>query len=277
MNSSITAEFKNQADSILGTLFIIGGGKRSPELIRSMLDEANLQKDDYILIIPSASSEPDSACYYSSLQFKGLTTNAIACIYPDSIENDQGILDSISNAQLIYMSGGDQSRLMQYLKNNNVKLALWDAYKKGATLAGTSAGAAVMSDIMITGDQRYVEEYSPTFDRIQKGNLIVDQGLGFLTNIIIDQHFIVRSRYNRMFSALLEYPDKTVSGIDESTALIVHQDSMKVSGESQIVVAQLAGAIDTEGSNVAMQNIQLSIYKNGDHFTLNKKESKSHN
>lgn len=277
MNSSITAEFKNQADSILGTLFIIGGGKRSPELIRSMLDEANLQKDDYILIIPSASSEPDSACYYSSLQFKGLTTNAIACIYPDSIENDQGILDSISNAQLIYMSGGDQSRLMQYLKNNNVKLALWDAYKKGATLAGTSAGAAVMSDIMITGDQRYVEEYSPTFDRIQKGNLIVDQGLGFLTNIIIDQHFIVRSRYNRMFSALLEYPDKTVIGIDESTALIVHQDSMKVSGESQIVVAQLAGAIDTEGSNVAMQNIQLSIYKNGDHFTLNKKESKSHN
>jgi cyanophycinase len=277
MNSSITAEFKNQADSILGSLFIIGGGKRSPKLIRSMLDEANLQKDDYILIIPSASSEPDSACYYSSLQFKGLTTNAIACIYPDSIENDQVILDSISNAQLIYMSGGDQSRLMKYLKNNNVKLALWDAYKNGATLAGTSAGAAVMSDIMITGDQRYVEEYSPTFDRIQKGNLIVDQGLGLLTNIIIDQHFIVRSRYNRMFSALLEYPDKTVIGIDESTALIVHQDSMKVSGESQIVVAQLAGAIDTEGSNVAMPNIQLSIYKNGDHFTLNKKESKSHN
>jgi cyanophycinase len=277
MDSSNSPDSKNVANAALGKLFIIGGGKRPPELIQSMLEEANLKDDDYILIIPSASSEPDSACYYSSLQFKGLSDNALFCIYLDSLENKQESLDSIANARLIYMSGGDQRLLMRYLRNEKVKYALWNAYQNGATLAGTSAGAAVMSEIMITGDQHFVPEYSPTFDRIQKGNLMVEQGLGFLNDVIIDQHFIVRSRYNRMFSALLEYPDKTVIGIDESTALIVSQDSMKVSGKSQVVVAQLAGAIELDGNSVGMQNIEVNIYKNGDHFTLNKEVRKSHN
>ena len=94
---------------------------------------------------------------------------------------------------------------MRIIKNTPVKEAIREARNNGALIAGTSAGASVMSKRMITGNALMDTVLSPTFKRLSKGNLELKEGLGLLDSVIIDQHFVVRSRYNRMLSAIMEY------------------------------------------------------------------------
>jgi len=246
-----------------GGLFIIGGGSRPSEMIDKLIELSNL-KEGYGYILPMASAD-DSAYYYANKQFaeKGLTD------LKDYTKGGVQLLDSIENAALIYMAGGDQRRLMEVLSEKE-REAIRKAYERGAVIAGTSAGAAVMSKKMITGDEKKHPEYHPTFRTIEKDNIIFDDGLGLLpNNIIIDQHFIYRSRYNRLLTAILEMPDHTGFGIDESTALFVKNDSATVIGEWQVV-----SFLNTDQQSAIQngllggQNIELNIYLPNEKFKL---------
>jgi cyanophycinase len=151
--------------------------------------------------------------------------------------------------------------------------AIHFAYDNGSVVAGTSAGAAVMSKHMITGNQlRGDTEYHATFDRIWNKNIEFEEGLGLVdSTIIIDQHFVVRSRYNRMISALESYPTFTCIGIDESTAIIVHQKQIKVAGESQVIVMlQPKNIRATSEGLIKFDAVNMRIYTSGDSFTTGK-------
>ena len=124
---------------------------------------------------------------------------------------------------------------MQAVLNTPVYNAIHQAYKSGSTIAGTSAGAAVMSRFMITGKQLLDTVYKETFNKLWDKNIEFEQGLGLLQNTIIDQHFLKRNRYNRLISALAAHPDLVCVGIDESTAIIVHESKAAVVGESQVI------------------------------------------
>src|SRR5690606_2849352 len=112
-------------------------------------------------------------------------------------------LDSLKKAKLIYITGGDQNRFMEIVRDTPLHETIKEAYSGGSTIAGTSAGAAVMSRIMITGDQKTVQDYGD-FEKIWFDNVVTQEGLSLLENVVIDQHFIVRSRYNRLISVLAE-------------------------------------------------------------------------
>src|SRR4051794_25051208 len=110
---------------------------------------------------------------------------------------------------------------MRVVINTPVYKAIHAAYQNGATIAGTSAGAAVMSRYMITGKELVGDTTSnATFKKLRNKNIEFEEGLGLLQFDIIDQHFIVRSRYNRLLSALARFPAFTCIGIDEATAII---------------------------------------------------------
>ena len=101
--------------------------------------------------------------------------------------------------------------------------------------------------------------------------VLVAAGLGLLTNASIDQHFIVRSRYNRLLSAIAKYPDLTCIGIDEATAIIVTGNQVKVVGESQVVVMKRpVGLKVTDKGLIKMKDLSFSIYTSGDSFDLGK-------
>ena len=252
-----------------GKLFIIGGGKRPLSLMAEMVNAADLSKDDYIAILPMASIEPDTAFYYAKIQFQEVTDVPVYQVFFDSSGvYPQGLLDTLRGAKLIYMTGGDQNRLMRVGKQTAFKDALKVAYTNGSTIAGTSAGAAVMSKIMITGDQRFVPAYEPTFDRLWKDNLLTAEGMGFLENTIIDQHFIARSRYNRILSCLAAYPEKMVIGIDESTAILVEGDSATVVGTSQIVVIENTQIIPQTDTLLRLEHVSLSVLPKGSKFKI---------
>ena len=93
---------------------------------------------------------------------------------------------------------------------------------------------------------------------------------GLLDSAIIDMHFIVRSRYNRLLTAVAMYPTLHCIGIDEGTAIIVHRNKATVAGASQVIVFRHPEHLQiTKDKEIKMDNVHLSIYTAGDTFTIN--------
>ncbi|CAM4051816.1 cyanophycinase [Flavobacterium weaverense] len=261
----------SQAQNPKGKLFIIGGGDRSDALMTQLISVAELTTKDYIVVLPMSSGEPIESFNYFKSQFKKLTPNPIIMMnYDKTMVNNKVLNDSLQNAKLIFISGGDQTRFMDVVKNTSVYTAIHKAYENGSTIAGTSAGAAVMCQHMITGNQKLQTKYSETFDNIRYDNLETTVGLGLIKNVIIDQHFMKRSRYNRLISALVEFPDHIGIGIDESTALIVRNKEIEIAGESEVIVVKKPkGIIKSRKNNlVSIKNLEMAIYFEGQKFKI---------
>jgi len=252
-----------------GSLFIIGGGKRPPSMIQEMVKTANLETEDYIVVLPMATAYPDEATISIAKEIGAYSSNKIVgfnFIKGEALKPSR--LDSLKKAKLIYITGGDQNRFMEIVRDTPLHETIKEAYSGGSTIAGTSAGAAVMSRIMITGDQKTVQDYGD-FEKIWYDNVVTQEGLGLLENVVIDQHFIVRSRYNRLISVLAEFPEHFAIGIDEGTAIVVHKNKAKVVGESQVVVLSKPEKIsDRESKLVSFDNLNFSLLSPGDCFLL---------
>lgn len=251
-----------------GNLFIIGGGDRPDSLMQALLQTAQLTPKDYIVVLPMSSEEPDTSFYYFHEQIKTLCKNTIANLnFTKDNATDKKWLDSLRKAKLIFITGGDQSRFMQVVLHTPIYEAIHQAYENGATISGSSAGAAVMSEFMITGNQlRGDTTYHATFDRLWDHNIEFSEGLGLLHSIIIDQHFIVRSRYNRLLSAIYEKRGYTGIGIDESTAIIYHNHQITVRGLRQVLVFKDMENARVVNGLIKFSNIHLAIYTSGDRF-----------
>lgn len=224
---------KNQ---LKGHLFIIGGGEKTDGLMKELLKTSGISANDYIIVLPMSSEIPDSSIIWAKEDFSSAgANNVIGFNFRENGFVLESQLDSIRKAKLIFISGGDQSRFMKVVGKGPVYSAIHEAYKNGSTIAGTSAGAAVMSKKMITGNT-LKHEYSAKYHSIEADNIEITAGLGLLENVIVDQHFIKRQRLNRLISVSIENPDELCIGIDESTAIVVSGNSFRVSGENQVIV-----------------------------------------
>ena len=154
-------------------------------MMNELIDLAGIRTDGYIYILPMASSVPDSSIMWAKEDFdvtgvkKVFGFNFLAGI--TQLQKTQ--LDSLRNARLIYISGGDQSRFMSVVINTPVMDAIHQAYRNGSVIAGTSAGAAVMSKKMITGNQKKHPESDAGFVTIESDNIEISEGLGFLNTM----------------------------------------------------------------------------------------------
>jgi cyanophycinase len=267
---SITAQKGTAA--IKGKLFIIGGGDRSKELMQTLIATADMKPGDYTVVLPMSSAYPDTSFYYFKDDYDAVCKNVIVCFnFTKQTSNDKNWLDSLEHARLIFITGGDQFRFMNIVLNTPIYQAIHNAYKNGATIGGTSAGAAVMSKYMITGNQLTDTIYSATFPVIHKDNIEMKEGLGLLSSAIIDQHFIVRSRYNRLLSAIAKYPALPCIGIDEATAIVVQGSRVKVTGESQVIVLKHPEHLQiTSKGLIKLHDLLFSIYTDGDEFSIDK-------
>ena len=251
-----------------GKLFIIGGGSRPDFLVDRMIKEAGLKSGETVAIFPHASEEQDSSFYYAKQQFEKRNLKALDCAFKKDEKLSPSKLDSLKTAKLIYIGGGDQVRFMEIINSNpEVKNLLESAYQNGKMIAGTSAGAAVMSEVMITGNQLKYKDYENTFDNIEIKNVETKQGLGFIKTAVIDQHFVVRSRYNRLLSLIIENPTYKGIGIDEGTAILVKNGSAEVVGRAQVIVFKNPKqSKKLNGDKLGAQGITLDIYLNGEKF-----------
>ncbi|NBC08175.1 MAG: cyanophycinase [Bacteroidetes bacterium] len=255
-----------------GKLFIIGGGKRPPALVRSLIEASGIDTTGHAVILPMSSSEPDTAAYYAMRQFTdlGLSREKFRSIDFEKGQYSAAAVDSIRQATLIYITGGDQNKFMEVVSNSPVYDAIHEAYQKGATIAGTSAGAAVMSKQMITGNEYRHPEYTGDFRTIESENMEIDRGLGLLNSAIIDQHFIWRMRMNRLITVVLEHPEQIGIGIDESTAILVEKGRVATVHGGYQVIALRHPTADTsvQDSLLGGRGLRLDVLLPGDTLHL---------
>jgi cyanophycinase len=256
-----------------GTLFIIGGGDRPPSLMEELVAVSNMKAGDYVAVLPMSSASPDTSFYYFKTDLKPVCNNAIVNLnFKSSEVNNKLRLDSLAKAKMIFITGGDQERFMDVVLNTPVYDAIHQAYKNGATIAGTSAGAAVMSKFMITGNELVGDTtLKSTFRKVVDKNLEIKPGLGLVLNVVVDQHFIVRSRYNRLLSAIARFPELVCVGVDEETAIIVSGNKVRVAGNSQVVVISKPDKLKIiDNGLIKMKDLRFSIFTAGDTFSIGK-------
>jgi cyanophycinase len=238
-----------------------------------LVSASRIDKEGYAVILPMSSGEPDTSAFYAIKQFTDLglppskfrSYNFRKGTYPEAA------IDSLSNARLIYITGGDQNRFMEVVANSPVYDAIHEAYQSGATIAGTSAGAAVMSEKMITGNEHRHPKYTGNFRTIESNNMEIGEGLGLLSTAIIDQHFIWRMRMNRLITVVLDHPAQTGIGIDESTAILVENGNLATvfGGYQVITLRHRSGPTTTRDSLLGGRGLELNILLPGDTLHLN--------
>jgi cyanophycinase len=142
-----------------------------------------------------------------------------------------------------------------------------ERYEAGAAVGGTSAGAAIMSKVMLTGDDRNGKEALSEFG---PGAYKTREGMGFLpTNVVVDQHFLRRGRENRLFSVIMEHPDCLGLGIDEATALVVKNGQAKVLGQRSVMVFDPAGM---KLNGASFRNLHIHVLRSGQSINLATRE-----
>jgi len=186
-------------------------------------------------------------------ELRGLGADAFVVNITRAQADADSLVRLVSGATGIWFPGGDQSRLTRALAGSAVLRAIHARYQAGAVVGGTSAGAAIMSDSMLTGNQRRPDGTLDTagtgYPRIARGTIEVVPGLGFLHGAIVDQHFLRRQRANRLMSVVLERPTLLGVGIDEGTALRVDPDGRwTIEGASAAIVFDARDAAITPAS-----------------------------
>lgn len=260
-----------------GDLFIIGGGNRPDYMINHLVELSGGAKS-HIIVIPNASGDPIDVGEYQVNQFlEHGAGSAEFVLAKGEMVNADSVINKINNATCIFFSGGDQRKLTADLFNSKLLDKIYKKWKNGCIISGTSAGAAVMSELMITGDEKKNKsKYS--FTTIEPGNVVLSRGFGFVKKAIIDQHFIKRNRQNRLISVTLEHPLLLGIGIDESTAIQVHENGIfEVVGENSVMIfdAKKSKKITTDANNnYSASNIKMHILTNGQKFDLNKRKLK---
>jgi cyanophycinase len=227
-------------EHISGNLLIIGGAEDKQnecKILKYFYQEAG-ERDARICIITAASNAAEQAgkIYDELFRKFGCPDVEIINILKRDDANTRNNVDKIIRSSGIFFTGGDQLRITAMLGGTELGKALQHLYEQKTIIAGTSAGASVMSDTMIIGGQGD----TPGEDLIQMA-----PGLGLLKGIIIDQHFAQRGRIGRLLTAVSLNPYVLGIGIDEDTAIHVTVD-----GKIRIIGRGTALIIDATGVTV---------------------------
>jgi cyanophycinase len=180
--------------------------------------------------------------------------------------SDASALEAIEKATGVFFTGGDQARITSVLKDTDIDQALHRRFSEGIVIGGTSAGAAMMPDMMI------VEGDGETNPRVEIVKM--EPGMAFLPGVVIDQHFAQRGRIGRLLSAVAQQPVVLGFGIDENTAIVVNNNQLEVIGEGAVTVIDVSGITHTnlgqilKDEDLALCGVKLHILPHGYRFDL---------
>jgi len=237
-------EEEYMAEKVEGTLMIIGGAedKKGDCVILRKLVELSKKKEGNIIVMTVATEHPeDVGAEYINI-FNRLGSEGATAVHVHSRQdaNNRQYSELIENAACIFFTGGDQLRITSLIGGTNLERALFKAYEKGAVIAGTSAGASVMSETMITSGN---DDDAP-----RKCTLKMAPGLGLLKEVVIDQHFAQRGRIGRLLSGIAQNPHMLGIGIDEDTAIIISSNAMfEVIGSHAVTIL--------DGTHIQITNV----------------------
>ena len=248
---------KAQDDLPQGALVVIGGGTTTSEIREKALELAG-GETARVAIVAEANPDngPDSLAMWQATDVKQV--DLINTRKPAAAKR------ILNEADLIWIPGGLQGVFMNGLRGSGLQEVILRRYREGAIVAGTSAGAAVMSQIMIGGRS--------DLDSLKAGTApYLMNGLGLWPEVIIDQHFLQKGRFNRLVLATIDHPELLGIGIDEETAAIVRGREFEVIGSNNVTVIdgrKASREVLTKGEAAAARNLKVHILRAGMKFNL---------
>jgi cyanophycinase len=254
-----------------GTLIAIGGHE-DKEGQRTILKAVAERVNGGVLVLATvASREPESYVEMYEHAFADLGVKELRELYIDerAEASDPEKLAVFDGAAGVFFTGGDQLRISSQVGDTPVEARVRQVLQRGGVVAGTSAGASMMSETMLVRGSNQ-ESY-----RI--GDLHMAPGLGLVRDMIIDQHFAERGRIGRLLGAVAHNPRVLGVGLDEDTAAVIEQGELRVLGRGAVYVVDGA---DVSHSNVAeagsdhalsMHDVRLHVLCTGDGYDLAKR------
>lgn len=257
-----------------GHLVIIGG-VHTQETSKKFIQLAG-GENARIIIIPNAGSNPVYNSELHKKEFEELGAKADYLLFTRETADADSNLKKMDWANAVYFLGGDQSDLTRDMLGTKLLQKVYDLYNNGGVIGGSSAGAAVQSEIMITGNELLNKDSSSAFVSIQKGNIETAKGFGFIKSAIIDQHFLKRKRHNRLITLMCEHPNLLGIAIDEATAVVVYpDDTFEVIGRNQVIVydpTEAKNISEDKNGNLGITGMKMHLLINGDKFDLKTKQ-----
>jgi cyanophycinase len=222
-----------------GSLIVVGGGQMGAEIVNRFIELAG-GKEAPIVVIPTAGGDPDSlyteSCRCADfLRRAGARRVTVLHTYEKKLAASDSFARIIRSARGVWFPGGRQWRLADSYLGTATERELHALLDRGGVIGGTSAGASIQASYLLRG--------------APEGNTIVmspghEQGFGFLRNVAVDQHVVVRNRLNDLPEVLRAHPGLLGIGIDEGTAIVVQGDQFEVIGRSKAFVYGGSDATD---------------------------------
>jgi cyanophycinase len=245
-----------------GNLVIMGGGQNVEEINQVFIELAG-GFDAHIVVVPTAAG----AHHYSDLEgwvsvFKKAGAKKVSMLhtYDREVADSDEFVSLLRKADGVWFGGGRQWRLVDAYKGTKFEDELWNVLKRGGVIGGSSAGATIQGSYLARGDTKN--------NQIMMGDH--EEGLGFISNIAIDQHSLARNRHFDMFDILSERPELLGLSIDEETAVIVKGNHFEVIGNSYVLVYD-GNFWSREGAslkNIPPENQRFYFLRAGDRYDL---------
>ncbi|MBI5352483.1 MAG: cyanophycinase [Chloroflexi bacterium] len=257
------------------TLMPIGGNENwdDPVVLREFVNRAGGKKAD-IVIFTQPSILKTTGRDYARL-FLDLGAGSAKSLNFRTRENAdlKESIKAVRSASGIFISGGTQMRLPAVIGGTKLEAAVLNAYQRGVVIGGTSAGAAVMSNVMIANGKggatprERIAQFAP--------------GLGLTDKIVFDQHFRQRDRLGRLLYVIAAHPGLLGVGIDENTAAIVDDEAkITVIGTGAVTVVDGSGITASNvaevehGGPVAVGNVRINVLTSGCSYNIKTRRAK---
>ena len=250
-----------------GSLMIVGGGSVGADIWSRFIELAGGESAN-IVVIPTANEDVNISGGTSPekelLQHLGVKNVTVLHTRDRKQADDPNFVAPLRKATGIWFTGGRHWRLADSYLNTLAHREFKALLERGGVIAGTSAGATIQGSFMVRGDT--------------KGNTLMigdhTEGLGFIQNVTIDQHLLVRNRQFDLVEVIRQKPELLGIGIDESTAIVVQKDTFEVIGNSFVAIYDakniLGNASQSNGSS-PLANRPFYFLNRGQRFNLKEK------
>jgi len=255
------------------TLIAIGGGEiaDAPQILDEFYAILKKHSDPRVVVMTVATNEPEAAAdKYRSL-FKGEVKHVDVV---DVSSRDDGFneksLEKVRDADALFFTGGDQLNVTSLMGGSPLDILIDERMGDGLMIAGTSAGAAMMSTTMITS--------GGSGNPPMVGGVDFAPGMNLIDGTVVDTHFSQRARHGRLLTAMAHYPEAIGLGIDERTAMVVRRGQFKVIGEGVVTVVDGSQMRHCDlpyrekGQAIGMFNANIHVLPAGYHYDLRKRQ-----
>ncbi len=256
-------------------ILVIGGAEdkvHGREILHTFFGRSG-SLDARIAIIPSASREPAiiGERYQQIFEEMGAKEARVLDIRDRAQAEDRHLEEYVQQCTGVFMTGGDQLRLCGLLADTPLMEKVRQRVQQGElTLAGTSAGAAVMGHHMIAG--------GGSGEPPNRSLVDMATGLGIIPEVIVDQHFLHRNRMARLLSAVAAHPERLGIGIDEDTCALFERDGvLQVMGKGTVTIVDPGEMSHTNypdigaTDSISLHNLRLHILSYGDRYHVHKR------